>query len=250
MSKSAKPKSAKSDRQAVVDSIRRRQKSAEKRRGVAIVGVCVLIAVLIVGAAAFKPLKDWWELRAFDDLGLTEIGAPASSCQDVETKPVKGGAEHVATGTPVEYTRTPPAFGSHWNEAGVAPATIERKLYTDDRPELESLVHNLEHGYTLLWYSDSIADDEEAMSTLRAIAGKFGDSSNYRNKFIAAPWTPSDGTPLPEGQNVALTHWSAGDAEAGSQKGIWQFCSDISGAAIEQFMINYPYMDSPEPAAG
>lgn len=175
-------KSAKSDPQAVIDSIRKQQKSAEKRQGLAIVGACVVIAVLIIGAAAYQPIKDWWQLRAFNDLGVAEIGAPASACQDVETKPVTGGAQHEPTGTPVTYKHAPPAFGSHWNEAGVAPATIERKLYTDDRPELESLVHNLEHGYTLLWYNDTIADDEEAMDTLRAIAGKFGDSSNFRNK--------------------------------------------------------------------
>lgn len=244
----AKP--AKSDRQAVIDSIRKQQKGAEKRRGLMIVGVCAVIAVLIIGAAAYQPIKDWWELRAFNDLGVSEIGAPASSCQDVKTKPVTGGAEHVATGTPVTYERTPPAFGSHWNEAGVAPAPIDRKLYTDDRPALESLVHNLEHGYTVLWYDDTIAEDEESMDTLRAIAGKFSDSGNFRNKFIAAPWTAEDGEPLPEGQNVAFTHWSAGDGEEGNQEGIWQFCSDVSGAALEQFMIDYPYLDSPEPAAG
>ena len=34
-------KSSKSDRQAVIDEIRKKQKGAEKRRGFAIVGVCV-----------------------------------------------------------------------------------------------------------------------------------------------------------------------------------------------------------------
>ena len=243
-------KSAKTDRQAVIDSIRKKQKGAEKRRGMMIVGVCTAIAVLIVGAAAYQPVKDWWDLRAFNDLGVSEIGAPASTCQDVETKPATGNAEHVPTDTPVTYKRTPPAFGSHWNEAGVAPATIERKLYTDDRPAIESLVHNLEHGYTLLWYNDTIADDEEAMENLRAIAGKFGDSGNFRNKFIAAPWTSEDGEPLPDGQNVAFTHWSTGGAGGEEQSGVWQFCSGVSGAALEQFMLDYPYLDSPEPAAG
>ena len=37
-------KPAKSDRQAVIDQIRKKQKSAEQRRGFAIVGVCVVIA--------------------------------------------------------------------------------------------------------------------------------------------------------------------------------------------------------------
>ena len=35
-----------------------------------------------------------------------------------------------------------------------------RKFYTsDDRPAVATLVHNLEHGFTLLWYDETIADD-------------------------------------------------------------------------------------------
>ena len=50
---------------------------------------------------------------------------------------------------------------------------MERKLYTaDDRPELETLVHNLEHGYTILWYDETVAADDDAMTSSRAIADK------------------------------------------------------------------------------
>ena len=31
--------------------------------------------------------------------------------------------------------------------------------------------------------------------------------------------------------------------------GVWQYCSDVSGAALEDFMLKYPYTDSPEPGA-
>jgi hypothetical protein len=58
-------KQAKTDRQAVIDSIRSQQSKRENRRGMAIVGASVLVAVLIVGAAAFKPVKDWCDLRAY-----------------------------------------------------------------------------------------------------------------------------------------------------------------------------------------
>ncbi len=30
---------------------------------------------------------------------------------------------------------------------------------------------------------------------------------------------------------------------------MWQYCTDFSGAALEQFMLDYPYLDSPEPDA-
>jgi len=249
-------KTAKSDRQAKIDQIRSKQKGAERRRGFAIVGVCVVIAVLIVGAAAYRPVMNWWDQRQFNDLALSDVGAPASACQEVVTKPANGSSEHVQTGTPVPYEDAPPAFGAHWNEPGVAPAPMERKLYTEgDRPELESLVHNLEHGYTILWYDETVANDDEQMQELRAIADKLAGTSNFRTKFIAAPWTSSDedGKKFPDGQHVSFSHWSAGgeDAQGATDKqvGAWQYCSDVSGAALEDFMLKYPYTDSPEPAA-
>lgn len=249
----AKP--AKNDRQAKIQQKLKKQKSADQRRGFAIVGVCVLVALLIIGAAAYKPVKDWWDGREFDKVALSEIGAPASSCQDITTKKADGNQNHVPTGTPVEYTDAPPAFGAHWNESGVAPAPFARKFYTtDDRPQLEALVHNLEHGYTLLWYDDTIAENDTDLEELRAIAEKFGGAENPRYKFIALPWTKSDenGATFPDGQHIAFTHWSAGgqgETDASKQLGVWQYCSEISGAALDSFMKKYPYFDSPEPNA-
>ena len=237
---------AKTDRQAVIDSIRKQQKGSEKRRGLMIVGVCIVIAVLIVGAAAYQPIKNWWELRGFNEMGLAEIGAAADVCQKVETKPAVGSQDHVQPGTPIPVEHAPPAFGTHYDVWD----GIERKLYTaDDRPDVGELLHNLEHGYTILWYDETIAEDEEQMQMLRGIAQKFTDNDNLRSKFKAVPWTEEDGEAFPEDQHIAFTHWSVGDGEEGGQKGVWQYCSETSGAALEEFMIDYPYTDSPEPNA-
>ena len=247
----AKP--AKSDRQKVIDDIRKKQRGAEKRRGFMIVGVCIVVALLIVGAAAFRPVKNWWDLRGFNDLELAKIGGPASSCQDVTTKPAEGSNDHVPTDTPVTYDNAPPAFGPHWNEYGVAPAPFSEKFYVaDERPALESLVHNLEHGYTIVWYDETVADDADALTELRAVARKFPGTDNFRSKFIAAPWTSDDedGAKFPDGQHIAYTHWSAGgegETDAAKQVGVWQYCSEFSGEALEKFMLDYPYLDSPEP---
>jgi hypothetical protein len=246
----AKP--AKSERQAKIDAIRSKQQNAERRRGLMIVGVCAAVALLIVGAAAFQPIKNWWDTRQFRALDLAAIGAPAASCQEVETKPATGNAEHVDKSQQVDYDETPPAYGPHWNEFGVAPAPFSKKFYTaGDRPELESLVHNLEHGYTILWYDETIADDSGAMDTIRGIADKFEGSDNLRSKFIAVPWTAEDGGDFPEGQHIAMNHWSVGgDGDpSGEQTGVWQYCSEPSGEALEAFMEEYPYTDSPEPNA-
>jgi hypothetical protein len=248
-------KSSKSDRQAVIDEIRRKQKGAERRRGFAIVGVCATVAVLIVAAAAYRPVMNWWDLRKFKDIDLASIGGPATSCGELSTQPAEGSSDHVPEPQQVTYSTAPPAFGQHWNEAGVAPAPFNRKFYTsDDRPELEALVHNLEHGYTILWYDESIADDADQLTVIDGIADKFRSSGdNMRLKFIAAPWTPEDedeSGKFPDGMHIAITHWSMkGGENQDEQVGVFQYCSEPSGAALEAFMLDYPYTDSPEPNA-
>jgi hypothetical protein len=129
---------------------------------------------------------------------------------------------------------------------------MERKLYSEgDRPELGALVHNLEHGYTILWYDETVADDADQMTELRGIADKFEGTSNLRFKFKAVPWLESDGQAFPDDQHIAFTHWSIGGADqdpaGGGQVGVWQYCSAVSGEALNDFMLKYPYMDSPEP---
>ena len=243
-------KQAKTDRQAVIEQIRAQQKNAEKRRGLAIVGVCSVVALLIVGLAAFRPIMNWYDLRQFNDVAIDKIGSPASVCSKETTKKATGNQEHVSDGQAIFYNDAPPAFGEHYN----TPDPMERKLYSEgDRPKLGTLVHNLEHGYTILWYDETIADDADQMTELRGIADKFEGTSNLRFKFKAVPWLESDGKAFPDDQHIAFTHWSIGGADqdpAGDgQVGVWQFCSAVSGAALNDFMLKYPYMDSPEPNA-
>jgi hypothetical protein len=240
-------KAAKTDRQAVVDSIRSQQSKRENRRGMAIVGVCVTVAIVIVGAAAFKPVKDWYDLRAYASDPLSDIGAKASTCQKVTTTSASGNLDHVDAGTPMTYPDSPPASGQHWNVWD----GIDRKLYTTaDRPELGELVHNLEHGYTILWYDKTIQDSPDKMDVLRGITSKLQGTTDLRDKFKAVPWESTDGNAFPDGQHVAFTHWSVGgvgETDKAKQVGVTQYCADLSGAALDTFMTDYPYMDSPEP---
>ncbi|WP_372736172.1 DUF3105 domain-containing protein [Nocardioides sp.] len=246
-------KPAKSDRQAVIEQMRKKQKGADRRRGFAIVGVCSVIALTILALAIFPIVKRNLDLREFNGLALEKIGAPASACQDITTKPADGNQDHVPVNTPVTYTDSPPTFGAHWNEANLAPAPMERKFYTaNDRPALEALMHNLEHGYTILWYDETAAEDTAMLNEIEGIASKFSGTSNFRYKFKAVPWTSADGEPFPADQHIALTHWSAGgsgETDTAKQIGVWQYCSEPSGEAVKDFMIEYPYTDSPEPDA-
>ena len=234
------------DRRAVVEQMRRDQKKAERRRTIVVISACVVVALVIVGLAAIPLIKQ----NGLTSGDLANIGASekAAGCSPIQTKKANGNQDHKPQGTPISYDDAPPAFGPHWP----SPAPFERKFYTaDDRPEVEFLVHNLEHGYTLLWYDDTIAKSSDQLAVVKAIAKKYEGSQKLTDKFIAVPWTSKDGKAFPSGKHVALTHWSAGGdpSEVSKQKGVWQYCGDPSGAVVQKFMKEYPYSDSPEPQA-
>ena len=246
----AKPsKTAKTERQRLIDDTLKKQRSAEKRRGNAIIAGAVLIALLIIGVAAGPMVVGSFKESRYSDTPVDEIGAAADVCEKPIEKAGTDVGNHVEQPQTVVYDTAPPAFGAHWNVAGVAPATFKEKFYGEsDRPPLEALVHNLEHGYTILWYDQTVADDTDQLAQVKAIARKFkesGDNANFRNKFIAAPWTDDDenGRKFPDGQHVAFTHWK-GDTT--NSTGVWQYCSDVSGEALVSFMDEYPYTDAPE----
>jgi hypothetical protein len=233
------------DRRAVVEQMRRDQKRSERRRTIVIISACVVVALVIIGLAAVPLIKQ--NMAAAGPLAELGVSESKAGCQDVVKKKATGNQEHKPIGTPITYAEAPPAFGPHWP----TPAPFERKFYTEgDRPELEYLVHNLEHGYNLLWYDATIAKDSDKLAAVKAIASKF-EGTDLTDKFIALPWTSKDGKAFPKGTHIALTHWSAGGdpSDVTKQQGIWQYCAEPSGAVVTQFTKDYPYTDSPEPQA-
>ena len=96
----------------------------------------------------------------------------------------------------------------------------------------------------------------DQLDEIRALGKKFPGDTNFRYKFIAAPWNPADakavGKEFPKGQHIAFTHWSQGGTgvtDVSKQVGAFEYCSDVSGAALKSFMEKYPYTDSPEPSS-
>ncbi len=233
------------DRRAALEEMRREQQRAERRRTSLIVAGAVAVGLLIVGLAAYPLLED--DELAGRELAALGVAADAASCTEPVATKAKGNNDHRPLGSQIDYDGSPPAAGPHYPDW----ATLERKFYTaDDRPELGRLVHNLEHGYNILWYDETIAEDEDKLAQVRAIADNFRGES-YENKFIAAPWTAEDGEPFPDGAHVALTHWSMGgknDVPEG-QHGITQYCTEPSGEVVAGFVDDWPYSDSPEPGA-
>lgn len=170
-----------------------------------------------------------------------------TGCDPVLTTPTNLNRNHVLLPSELDYSAGPPAFGPHLT----GTAGFERAFYTaQDRPEVGQLVHSLEHGFTVLWYDDAAAEDEAAMATLRALADRLQLASE---RFIVAPWHPSDGGAMPADRHYALTRWSADADDPGNQvaqRGNWQYCGTPEPDEIEAFVQRWPNEQSPEPGVG
>lgn len=239
-------------RRETVEQMRKQAQAAERRRTLLVVGACVVVALLIVGFAVFQYVQDQRDKSALEALDLTDLGVAvgAAGCTPVREEPASGQGQHVTT--KVIYETVPPSFGKH----NPVTDTSGSHFYTaDDRPDIELLVHNLEHGWTIVWYDESVADDDAQMDVLEATADKF-DSSDPSHNVILAPWTDEDGQgePIPEGRHLAFTHWSIHQpvyspptgSEPPESFGVSQYCSTFSGSALDAFMKKYPYDDAPE----
>lgn len=239
------------DRRAKVAEMQAQQKKAERRRLMTIVGACLAVVVIIAGAVGFAVVSE----RNKDSEALQALSgdASAASCDPVTTDPASGSSDHVGPGTNqadvtrVDYTTVPPSSGKHF----ASPALDGRRVYTSsDAPAMENLVHNLEHGYTILWYDKSVESADAAK--FDALQKQINALPDAGNKFIISPWDTSYGA-LPEGKKYALSHWSAKyDTSTGAvsdQAGHRQLCGGLSATVVEQFVKAHPWSSSPEPNA-
>jgi hypothetical protein len=227
------------DRRQRIDEIKREQQAADRKRNLLFGGIGGLIALVIIGGSVFAVQRteaNKPENRALESFG---VSADDASCAKVVKTASSGVNNHVpptkedGSKTVVDYTTVPPAFGPHYG----APAPFERGFYTDrDKPAMETLVHNLEHGYVVVWYDPSLPDDDR--EELQGVIAKLR-TNNATAKVMASPWDDSYGS-LPDGTSIAMSHWGV---KAGSR----QLCGAVSGEAINAFVVAHPPTDSPEP---
>ena len=114
-----------------------------------------------------------------------------------ESIPVITG-EHVPDGSLVEYNSDPPTSGEHYASGLPRGFYQEEDLANLPANPIGNLVHNLEHGYTILWYNCEQLSETEC-SDLKSQIRAFIDENN-QSKFIAFPWQTTE-TPL------VLTSW-------------------------------------------
>jgi hypothetical protein len=241
------------DRKARIAEMQRLEKARESRvRRQIIAGSAVLLIVVAggIGYAVYDGRNKQPDV-AIQSIGVT---AAAASCDAITTDKAGGNGNHVGPGTSspktlkVKYDTVPPSNGPHFPEP--VPSN-DRNFYTaKDRPPMEDLVHNLEHGYTILWYDATAGDAKKAeLEQLSKVANK---TEWALGKFIVSAWDPAYGE-LPAGKKFALSHWSAtlatGKSTVASQAGHRELCGDLSGAVVKDFVQQFPLTSAPEPGA-
>ncbi len=238
-----------SARKARIAQVQKAQKSRERRTVLMIIAACAVLVLLLGGVITYGILD---ARKNQPENLIVGLGTPAASasCDAVTTDAASGNSDHVGPGTnrtdvtKVDYATVPPTSGSHF----VQPVLDGRQFYSSaDTPRVETLVHNLEHGYTVLWYLPS---EESARSAqLQELASLGNKLAPSQAKFIVAPWNEAYGQ-FPSGKKFALSHWSATTDSTGkvtTQAGHRQLCGDLSGEAVKNFVTQFPKTDAPEP---
>ena len=241
------------ERREMVEQMRKQARAAERRRTLVVLAICVIVALIITGAAIFTIVKDNRAKDRVANQDVTKIGAAATAagCGTIQQDDAAGQGQH--TTAKVNYPIVPPAFGPH----NPTPAPAGKHFFTAaDRPDLEVLVHNLEHGWTIVWYDDTVAKNDSQLKELEDTAATFDAHGNDpRYNVFFAPWTSQDGggKPIPDGKHIAFTHWSIHqptfNPSTFKQDPSWgesQYCTTYSGSALDTFMKKFPYDDAPE----
>jgi len=234
-------KSESNDRRRRIEEIKKQQKSSERRTTYIFVVVAVVLAAGLIASAVIFGGAGAGEVE-LSTFGTAKADA---GCADVVEADKELTGQHVGPGassaelaaiTTVQYATTPPTGGDHYLQT----APPNKGFYDrDDAIQPERLVHNLEHGYVVVWYDKGASDDD--VDTLRSISRNVSDvSSTFGPKFIVAPYERED---FADDANIGMTGWGAS-----------QLCTGVSGEAIQAFVDDYraggKKAKAPEPNAG
>ena len=166
------------------------------RRALTIAGV---VAVLAIGAYLIFRVSSPGSVSA----QALEVGR-AAGCGDVlvplDDAP---GGQHLASGESAGYAEHPATSGPH----DPAPLPPDPAVHTDPIRE-ENAVHNLEHGYVILYYR---ADGPEALG--QDVVDRLAQVAEGQDKVLLAPYPD-----LEKGTSLAIIAWNK----------LWECPADVS----------------------
>jgi hypothetical protein len=171
---------------------------SRRRRNLVTFAIAGAVAALVV----FLIFSERTEEQAVDGVTAGEAG-----CTDIE-EPEELGADHVDEGTPVNYNSTPPTSGPHYQQT----ANVG---FSEEPIRPEQLVHNMEHGQVVVWFSP-----DAAQSTVDSL------TAYVENAGIAMVGTPFG--EVPDGKAFSITAWGA-----------LQSCDEVSEGILDRFRSRY-----------
>lgn len=217
-------------------------------------GLAVALALAAIGVAGWSWNQDRDRSpRTGSSVEAAGTGADPSGseprCGPVLRQPAGEAGDHIDD-EPITYSAAPPSFGDHRSRWEVRALTF---YDAEDRPEVPTLVHNLEHGYNILWYDQTVLDDDDERAQLQEIADGYatlGSEPDPATAFIAAPWTAKDGGAFPDDMHYAFTHWYADPTDRTRSRddelGLTRYCTDVTADLVQEWMEDYPLRDAPE----
>jgi hypothetical protein len=210
--------------------------SRRNRRIVVSVGAVAVIAVTVFFLTRPEPV--WAEPEELlRNAAAANQRAGCGSPEDVGPfQPEDRDREHGPIPPLSSFPSTPPASGPH--SANPLPSGVY-----NTPPPIDRLIHSLEHGAAIVWYSPAVTG--QALDELTA----FYESADVGSRVIVAPYDyPDEGEAgsLPQGVQMSLVAWHTVEQ-----------CARVDVAAAFDFTSSYgappfgerPYLGS-APEAG
>lgn len=174
-------------------------RKAAVRRNAVTIGTAVLVGVIVVAAIVYQRSEIE---KTTENVG---VAAEKANCEGVESPEEMEDAGHIAVGEQHEpYNSTPPTSGPMYEQ------TASAGFSTEPIPA-ESLVHNLEHGYIVIWYHPDA--DQETLNKIELLVDQEPAAT------IAAPYEE-----IEQPHQFALGAW-----------GNYQLCEDVSQEVVDGF---------------
>ena len=215
------------DRRQRIEELRKQQRATERRKNFIFAGAGIIVAVGLILAAVIpaylhdKHQKDKAK-QATKVLQLKPTAAEtAAGCTGVHQDPISPAGQHIATA--IDYPKqkygdteggTPPIPPTGGEHNFVSLGDSVRFYPLSEKPRPERAVHNLEHGYIVIWYDSKLPQSE--VGKLQALA----QLPNY-SRLLVVGWYQGD---LPGNKHVVLTSWGRTDR-----------CSTVSTPVISSF---------------
>lgn len=219
------------DRRQRLEELRKQQRASERRKNFIFAGTGTVIAIgLILAAVIPAYIHDQNQKnkakQATKVLQLKPTAAEtAAGCTGVHQDPISPAGQHVTTA--IDYSKakygdteggTPPIPPSGGQHNPISLGDTNRFYPLAEQPRPERAVHNLEHGYIVIWYDAKLPASE--VSKLQAMA-----KDPKLSRVLVVGWYQGD---LPDDKHVVLTSW-----------GRTERCSTVSDSVVNTFYADH-----------